>query len=70
MKALLLIPLLSSCVYQSVSQVDIKKAAELCGSVEEVYLIKASFAGTEDIHCLNGKKYRLDGWFSNDEDER
>lgn len=57
---LLAIPL-SGCFYQSVSNVDIRKAITYCGTLENVASISSTFVGDEVAYCDNKKSEYLNG---------
>lgn len=56
----LVIPL-SGCFYQSVSNVDIRKAITYCGTLENVASVRSSFAGGEIAFCDNKESGNLNG---------
>lgn len=58
----LVIPL-SGCFYQSVSNVDIRRAVQYCGSVDNVVEISAQFIGEEWVYCDNKHRTNLDKVF-------
>ena len=52
---------LSGCFYQSVNNVDIRKAITYCGTLENVAAIRSTFVGDEIAHCDNKKSEFLNG---------
>lgn len=50
---------LSGCVFQSVNQYDIQRAIAVCGRVEQIVEISASFLGSESVVCLDSKTENL-----------
>lgn len=52
--AILLVIMVSGCVYQDVDSGDLKKAIYFCGSVSNVQTITESFAGGGSITCFDG----------------
>ena len=56
--SLLILPVmclvLSGCVYQSASQVDIEKAVYACGSIDNIEYISIQFTGNEGVMCNDG----------------
>lgn len=56
---ILAIPL-SGCFYQSVNNVDIRKAIKYCGSLENIVEIQAHLDGREYAFCDNTARTSLD----------
>lgn len=48
--------ILNGCFYQTVSQWDIERAIAMCGKLENVAEIVASFEGTERTTCKPDNK--------------
>lgn len=45
---------LSGCFYQSVDSYDIRRATEVCKSVENIHKIRSHFTGSETVTCFDG----------------
>lgn len=54
---------LSGCFYQTVDNVDIRKAIKYCGSLENVVSIKTTAGGYEFGRCDNKESENLDRVF-------
>lgn len=50
---------LQGCIWQTVNQFDIEKAAKICGSLEDIVAIASFFGGDERVLCTDNKTYRL-----------
>ncbi len=47
---------LSGCMWQTVNSNDIRAAIRICGNINEVVEISATFIGTETVLCENRKE--------------
>lgn len=56
----LMVAVLSGC-HQVVNQYDIRRAEKVCGSIENIAEIHATFDAREIVICFNGKRKPLEG---------
>jgi hypothetical protein len=50
---------LSGCMWQTVNSNDIRSAIRICGNMNEVVEISATFLGTETVLCENRKEIMI-----------
>jgi hypothetical protein len=50
---------LQGCMWQTVNESDMRTAAQVCGSMNNVVEISASFIGTETVICEDRTKHLL-----------
>jgi hypothetical protein len=50
---------LSGCMWQTVNSNDIRSAIRICGNMNEVVEISATFLGTETVLCENRKEIMM-----------
>lgn len=50
---------LSGCMWQTVNESDMRSAARICGSFNNVVEISANFVGEESVLCEDRKKYLI-----------
>jgi hypothetical protein len=58
--AVIVVYVLSGC-HQAVNQYDIQRAEKICGSVENIVEIYATFDAREVVLCFNGERKQLEG---------
>lgn len=58
--AALMTAALSGC-HQAVNQYDIRRAEKVCGNIENIAEIHATFDAREMVICFNGERKRLEG---------
>lgn len=58
--AVLMVAALSGC-HQAVNQYDIRRAEKICGNVENIAEIQATFDTREIVICFNGERKVLEG---------
>lgn len=52
---------LTGCMYQTIDQFDIRRAAKFCGGVDKIVEIESTSFGRENALCTNGKYDSLFG---------
>ena len=50
---------LSGCMYQSVNNIDLRKALHACNGVENIEHITSRFDGSELVKCTNRQQSEL-----------